>query len=234
VRGRGDARPPSRAGSKALPGTAAAERTTGAWHLLESRHASRRSEIVIRDSRQCLAPQPGGHDIGRMRTHPGRAAFGVAVPGIASSAFQDPRDGGACARTRRCQAPSRVPARWPCRVPQSLNGRLGPGISSNRAMLHVAAKSSSAIRGNAWPRNPEAAMSAPRPRSLRGCGAGNFLREHRLGDVPVELRGRRDARHLRGRTPPVAGGRCHERYNFPMQFGAPQRQRSLPSWCVSP
>jgi hypothetical protein len=97
VRGRGDARPPSRAGSKALPGTAAAERTTGAWHLLESRHASHRSEIVIRDSRQCLAPQPGGHDISRGQTHPGRAAFGVAAPGIASSAFQGRRDGGALA-----------------------------------------------------------------------------------------------------------------------------------------
>ena len=23
-------------------------------------------------------------------------------------------------------------------------------------------------------------------------------------------------------------------YNAPMQFGAPHRQRSLPSWCVSP
>jgi hypothetical protein len=37
---------------------------------------------------------------------------------------------------------------------------LGPVISSNRAMLHAAAKSSSAIRGDAWHRNPEATTSA--------------------------------------------------------------------------
>jgi hypothetical protein len=97
---------------------------------------------------------PEGHDISRMRTQLGRAAFGVAGPGIASSAFEGPRDGGARARTRRCQAPLRKPARRNA-GPAAVDGRLGPGISSNRAMLHILGKPPSAIRGNAWPRNPE-------------------------------------------------------------------------------
>jgi hypothetical protein len=69
VRGQGDARPLAAASLKAC-WPRSGERTTGAWHLLESRHASRRSDNAVRDSRQCLAPQPGGHDVGRIRTHP--------------------------------------------------------------------------------------------------------------------------------------------------------------------
>jgi hypothetical protein len=94
--------------------------------------------------------------------------------------------------------PLRVPARRPCRVPQPLNGRLGPGISSDRAMVHVAGKRPSAIRGDAWHRNPKATTSATGRRTPAAQPSGLRCRHCLVGDrgawrMATARRGRGDA-----------------------------------------
>jgi hypothetical protein len=90
----------------AVPGT------RGDWGLASPRIApcvsSQRKRRPRFEAMPGTAVREPGHDVGRRQMHPGRAAFGVAVPGIASSAFQGRRDGGDRARTRRCQAPLRA------------------------------------------------------------------------------------------------------------------------------
>jgi hypothetical protein len=87
---------------------AVAAQTTGAWHLLESRHASRRSDNAVRDSRQCLAPQPGGR-----RGSPWRAQ---EVPGIASVRL-------AAAVPRQSPDGALTPPAWAASTPVAGSGR---------------------------------------------------------------------------------------------------------------
>jgi hypothetical protein len=153
VRGRGDARPPACAGpsaSRAPAGAApqiagdsdlASFANPSDWGLASPRIAPCSGRRRKRQPR--FEAMPGTatrrpnispaqhHKTGNMATPVGRAAFGVAVPGIASSAMQAHRNGDTCARTRRCQAPAcagPLCEQGPCGCGPANRERFGRGI----------------------------------------------------------------------------------------------------------